>query len=87
MVRELWTATLRHVKSISYTPRLGQKTKLTEETEVLDTVIGQIEDESRRSSKSHLISQAANLIQIAQQVCKQPMPSVVTGAVPADFLR
>jgi len=45
---------------------------------VLDTVIGQIEDESRRSSKSHLISQAANLIQIAQQVCKQPMPSVVT---------
>lgn len=65
----------------------GQKNKLSEETEILHNVIGQIEGELRRNSKSQLIEKASNLIQVAHHVCRQPMPSVVTGAVPADFLR
>ena len=65
----------------------GQKNQLAEETENLDNVISGVEGEVRRSSKSKLIDQAGNLVKIVQQVCRQPMPSLVTGAVPADFLR
>lgn len=67
--------------------RLGQKNQLCEETEVLDNVISRIEKELKCESKAELIKQAGDLTKLVQKVCKQPMPSLVTGAVPADFLR
>lgn len=54
---------------------------------MLENVINRIDNELRRGSKAQLIQQAADLVQLVQQVCRQPMPSLVTGVVPADFLR
>ena len=66
---------------------LGQKNQLSEETEVLHSMINQLDSELRCRSKPQLIDEASNLIKAAHRVCRQPMPSLVTGTVPADFLR
>lgn len=66
----------------------GQRGQLTNETEVLESLIKKVNQRLMNSGKSELIKQSAELIQIFNQVLlRKPMTSFVTAPVPADFTR
>ncbi|KAJ8312899.1 hypothetical protein KUTeg_010272 [Tegillarca granosa] len=65
---------------------MGQRGQLTNETEVLESLIKKVNQRLMNSGKSELIKQSAELIQIFNQVLlRKPMTSFVTAPVPADF--
>ncbi|XP_020922948.1 E3 ubiquitin-protein ligase TRIM37 isoform X9 [Sus scrofa] len=60
---------------------MGQKTSLTQETELLESLL----QELRSCSKSELISKSSEILMMFQQVHRKPMASFVTTPVPPDF--
>ncbi|XP_058794150.1 E3 ubiquitin-protein ligase TRIM37-like [Phymastichus coffea] len=64
---------------------MGQKNLLTLETEQLEALLQDIEQQLHSSSQSELITRSAELSHIIYQVRKKPMTSFVTPPVPADF--
>ena len=65
----------------------GQRNQLTQETELLESVLQEVEHQRRALSKSELITNSADLQQLFTQVHRKPMASFVTAPVPADFTR
>ncbi|XP_034496999.1 E3 ubiquitin-protein ligase TRIM37 isoform X13 [Ailuropoda melanoleuca] len=78
---------------------MGQKTSLTQETELLESLLQEVEHQSelvrwrgagreeelRSCSKSELISKSSEILMMFQQVHRKPMASFVTTPVPPDF--
>uniref|UniRef100_A0A8C2JCW1 Tripartite motif containing 37 n=1 Tax=Cyprinus carpio TaxID=7962 RepID=A0A8C2JCW1_CYPCA len=66
---------------------MGQKTSLTQETELLESLLQEVEHQLRSCSKSELISKSPEILLMFQQVHRKPMQSFVTTPVPPDFTR
>ncbi|XP_077597067.1 E3 ubiquitin-protein ligase TRIM37 isoform X2 [Stigmatopora nigra] len=64
---------------------MGQKTSLTQETELLDSFLQEVEHQLHSCSKSELISKSPEILLMFQQVHMKPMQSFVTTPVPPDF--
>ncbi|XP_051973363.1 E3 ubiquitin-protein ligase TRIM37 isoform X2 [Xyrauchen texanus] len=64
---------------------MGQKTSLTQETELLESLLQEVEHQLRSCSKSELISKSPEIQLMFQQVHRKPMQSFVTTPVPPDF--
>ncbi|KAF2352990.1 MATH/TRAF domain [Trinorchestia longiramus] len=64
---------------------MGQKNSLTQETEQLETLLHQIEQQLHTCTKSELIQRADELHALVAPLNKKPMASFVTAPVPADF--
>ncbi|XP_078729954.1 E3 ubiquitin-protein ligase TRIM37 isoform X1 [Lampetra fluviatilis] len=64
---------------------MGQKNSLTKETELLESLLQEVEHQVRSCSKSELIMKSAEILQMFQQVHRRPMASFVTAPVPPDF--
>ncbi|XP_068600412.1 E3 ubiquitin-protein ligase TRIM37 [Brachionichthys hirsutus] len=64
---------------------MGQKTSLTQETELLESLIQEVEHQLHSCSKSELISKSPEILLMFQQVHRKPMQSFVTTPVPPDF--
>nr|XP_012300872.1 E3 ubiquitin-protein ligase TRIM37 isoform X6 [Aotus nancymaae] len=64
---------------------MGQKTSLTQETELLESLLQEVEHQLRSCSKSELISKSSEILTMFQQVHRKPMASFVTTPVPPDF--
>ncbi|XP_059989948.1 E3 ubiquitin-protein ligase TRIM37 isoform X6 [Lagenorhynchus albirostris] len=71
---------------------MGQKTSLTQETELLESLLQEVEHQTvlflkqlRSCSKSELISKSSEILMMFQQVHRKPMASFVTTPVPPDF--
>jgi len=65
----------------------GQKSHLTQETELLESLLQEVDHQKRSCSKQELIQKSSELLQMFTQVHRKPMASFVTEAVPADFPR
>ncbi|XP_017345317.2 E3 ubiquitin-protein ligase TRIM37 isoform X1 [Ictalurus punctatus] len=64
---------------------MGQKTSLTQETELLESLLQEVEHQLRSCSKSELILKSPEILLMFQQVHRKPMQSFVTTPVPPDF--
>ncbi|KAL3856760.1 hypothetical protein ACJMK2_011480 [Sinanodonta woodiana] len=64
---------------------MGQRGQLTQETELLESLIQKVNHQMSVSSKSELISRSGELLHMFKQVHRKPMGSFVTAPVPADF--
>ncbi|KAL4660549.1 E3 ubiquitin-protein ligase TRIM37 isoform X1 [Arapaima gigas] len=64
---------------------MGKKTSLTQETELLESLLQEVEHQLRSCSKSELISKSPEILLMFQQVHRKPMQSFVTTPVPPDF--
>ncbi|XP_039612792.1 E3 ubiquitin-protein ligase TRIM37 isoform X1 [Polypterus senegalus] len=64
---------------------MGQKTSLTQETELLESLLQEVEHQLRSCSKSELICKSPEILLMFQQVHRKPMASFVTTPVPPDF--
>ncbi len=65
----------------------GQRNQLTQETELLESLLQEVDHQKRSCSKQELIQKSAELLQMFSQVHRKPMASFVTAPVPADFTR
>ena len=64
---------------------MGQKNTLSQETEQIEQLLGQVESQLLSASKGQLIAKSEDLLQLAVAANKKPKASFVTGAVQADF--
>ncbi|XP_045171295.2 E3 ubiquitin-protein ligase TRIM37-like [Mercenaria mercenaria] len=64
---------------------MGQRGQLTQETELLDSLIQKVENQVAHSSKAELICRSEELLAIFKQMHRRPMASFVTAPVPTDF--
>ncbi|XP_060595507.1 E3 ubiquitin-protein ligase TRIM37-like [Ruditapes philippinarum] len=64
---------------------MGQRGRLTQETELLDSLIQKVESQVAHSSKAELINRSDELLAIFKQMHRRPMASFVTAPVPSDF--
>ena len=58
-----------------------------QETELLESLLQEVDHQKRSCSKQELIQKSSELLQMFTQVHRKPMASFVTEAVPADFAR
>jgi tripartite motif-containing protein 37 len=65
----------------------GQRNQLSSETELLESLLQEVEHKRRTLTKSQLISESVELQQMFQRVHRKPMAAFVTAPVPADFTR
>ncbi|KAI0223232.1 E3 ubiquitin-protein ligase TRIM37, partial [Lamellibrachia satsuma] len=64
---------------------MGQRNQLTQETELLESVLQEVEHQKRTRSKQELISKSTDLLRMFEQVHRKPMASFVTTPVPSNF--
>ena len=64
---------------------MGQKNTLSQETEQIEQLLGQVESQLLSASKGQLISKSDDLLQLAIAANKRPKASFVSGSVQADF--
>ncbi len=65
----------------------GQRNQLTQETELLESVLSDVSHQKQTSTKNEMIAKSKELMTLFQQIHKKPMISFVTAPVPADFSR
>ena len=65
----------------------GQKNSLSQETELLESVLQDVEQKKRSCAKHEFIRRTSELMDTFKQVHKKPMASFVSAPVPADFHR
>jgi len=64
---------------------MGQKNALTHETELLESLLQEVEHQLQVCCKNELIEKSKDLLQMFEQVHRKPMASFVTASIPADF--
>lgn len=64
---------------------MGQKNVLTQETEQLETILQEVDQQLHSSTRSELIAKSDDLSRVIHQIRKKPMASFVTAPVSADF--
>lgn len=65
---------------------MRQKSSLTRETEQLEQLLQEIEQQMNTCSRSQLISKSPELLKMIHQVRIKPMACYITATVPADFI-
>ncbi|XP_038054769.1 E3 ubiquitin-protein ligase TRIM37-like isoform X2 [Patiria miniata] len=83
---EMMIARLESQLKMKLLTLMGQKNSLTHETELLESLLQEVEHQLRSCTKSELIAKSAELLQMFTQVHRKPMASFVTAPVPADFM-
>ena len=58
-----------------------------QETELLESMLQDVEQKKRDYPKQQLIANTADMMDMFKQVHKKPMASFVSAPVPADFTR
>lgn len=64
---------------------MGQKNSLSQETEQVEQLLGQVETKLHTSTKGQLIAKSDELLQLAVAANKKPMAAFVTAPVLPDF--
>nr|CAB3267241.1 ZF(Bbox/RING)-2 zinc finger protein [Phallusia mammillata] len=64
---------------------MGQKNQLTQETEMLESVLKEVEHQMGACSKSELIFRSHDMLEMFRAIHKKPMASFVSASVPPDF--
>ncbi|XP_071178420.1 E3 ubiquitin-protein ligase TRIM37-like isoform X1 [Mytilus edulis] len=64
---------------------MGQRSHLTQETELLESLIQKVNQKLTTCGKNELINISTELVEMFKEVQRKPMASFVTAAVPADF--
>nr|NP_001071893.1 zinc finger protein [Ciona intestinalis]BAE93271.1 zinc finger protein [Ciona intestinalis] len=64
---------------------MGQKNQLTQETEMLESVLKEVQHQMSSSTKSDMIARSSEMLQMFTAIHKKPMASFVTASVPPDF--
>merc|ERR1719427_995519 len=64
---------------------MGQKNSLSQETEQVEQLLGQVETKLHTSTKGQLIAKSEELLQLAVAANKKPMAAFVTAPVLPDF--
>lgn len=64
---------------------MGQKNQLSQETEMLENVLQEVDHQMHTSSKSDLILRSAEMLEMFNAIHRKPMASFVTAPVPPDF--
>merc|ERR1719474_720844 len=64
---------------------MGQKNSLSQETEQVEQLLGQVETNLHTSTKGQLIAKSEELLQLAVAANKKPMASFVATPVQSDF--
>eukprot|EP00111_Clytia_hemisphaerica_P006163 TCONS_00017835-protein len=64
---------------------MGQKNALTQETELLESILQEVEHQVKVCTKDQLLVKSAELLHMFEQVQRKPMASFVTASIPADF--
>jgi len=64
---------------------MGQKNSLSQETEQVEQLLGQVETNLHTSTKGQLIAKSEELLQLAVAANKKPMAAFVTAPVLPDF--
>jgi len=64
---------------------MGQKNSLSQETEQVEQLLGQVETQLHTSTKGQLIAKSEELLQLAVAANKKPMAAFVTAPVLPDF--
>jgi hypothetical protein len=64
---------------------MGQKNSLSQETEQVEQLLGQVETQLHTSTKGQLIAKSEELLQLAVAANKKPMAAFVTAPVQPDF--
>ncbi|KAG1714255.1 E3 ubiquitin-protein ligase TRIM37 [Nymphon striatum] len=64
---------------------MGQKHSLNQETEQLESLLQEVEQQLHSCRKSELIQKTADLLHMINEVYRRPMTTFVTAPVPADF--
>lgn len=82
---ELMIARLESQLTRKLNTLMGQRNQLTQETEILDSVLQEIDQQLRSTSKNELINESPKILQLLEQVYRKPMASFVTAPVPAEF--
>ncbi|ESO86713.1 hypothetical protein LOTGIDRAFT_128738, partial [Lottia gigantea] len=82
---ELMIARLESQMKSKLLTLMGQRTRLSHETEVLETIIQRANTDLTTRSKSHLIQQFKDMMEIFRQVHRGQRSSFVTTPVQADF--
>lgn len=66
---------------------VGQRHQLTQETELLESLLLEVDHQKQSCSKQELIEKSDDLLGMFASVHRKPMASFVTAPVPADFSR
>ena len=82
---ELMVSRLENQLKTKVITLMNQRNQISQETESIDTIIQEVEQEIRSNSKSELINKQLQVLQRCQQINRKPMASFVTAAVPGDF--
>ncbi|XP_033627002.1 E3 ubiquitin-protein ligase TRIM37-like [Asterias rubens] len=83
---EMMIARLESQLKMKLLTLMGQKNSLTQETELLESLLQEVEHQLRSCTKSELIAKSGELLQMFTQVHRKPMASFVTAPVPASFM-
>ena len=87
LVHALYSNKVVAVVVVYGTCAAGQKSHLAQETELLESLLQEVDHQKRSCSKKELIEKSPELLQMFTDVHRKPMASFVTEAVPADFPR
>lgn len=82
---ELMVGRLDSQLKVKLVTLMRQKNSLTQETEQLEHLLQEIEQQLTICSKSQLIMKSPDLLKMIHQVRIKPMASYITAPVPADF--
>lgn len=66
---------------------VGQRNSLTQQTEILEAVLNEVDQQKQNCGKQELIQRSSDILHRFKQVHRQPMASFVTAPVPAEFPR
>ncbi|XP_076804161.1 E3 ubiquitin-protein ligase TRIM37-like isoform X1 [Clavelina lepadiformis] len=64
---------------------MGQKNQLTQETEMLESVLKEVEHQRMSCSRQELITRSSEMLEMFRAIHRKPMASFVSASVPPDF--
>ena len=70
-----------------YHSLLAQRTQLSEETELIEHTLHNIEVRLSNNGKAEVINKQQDLLGSIQSICQKPMINYVTTPITCDFLR
>lgn len=82
---ELMIARLDSSLKVKLLTLLGQRNTLTQEIEILEHLLQEIEHQLHTCTRSELITKSGELSKMINQVRMKPMASFISAPVPADF--
>lgn len=65
----------------------GQRSRLTQEAELWESVLEKVGGELGNSGRAELVRRSSEIMELFRQVHLRPMASFVSAPVPADFTR